>query len=430
MAAASRVGRVVGGGQGAGVLADQVMEPVPAGGGLGDQVLVVEGLQAAARPGQAGVVQRGGGVGVDVGAGVQAQPAEQPPLGVGPGPGRTGRTRPRPTGSRPPSAPAGRGPRPGRRPGPRGSRPGGGPAAGRSSRSPAAGTRTARRSRPPQDRRRSTSARPARRASSSAASPGARVSRLTTAASSSAASRRRLVISTRLPGGARQQRPDLLMPGRVIQHQQDLLARQRGRATVPPARRCPAGSGPRAPRRSAASWPAHRPGPTGRCPGVWACSGKKNCPSGKRPGEPVRGVHREGGLADPGHPADRVNRHHPAATGRLSPPRHQLAELGLAAGEGGDVSRQRPAGRRRRPRPASPAAAASASPAGARPRAAATNSSRAGPSRPSAPASSTRGVLAGGGVDAALQVTDRPLAHLRGLGQLILGQPGLVPQLP
>ena len=41
-------GRVIGGGQGPGVLADQVMEPVPAAGGLGDQVLVVEGLQAAA----------------------------------------------------------------------------------------------------------------------------------------------------------------------------------------------------------------------------------------------------------------------------------------------------------------------------------------------------------------------------------------------
>jgi hypothetical protein len=40
---------IIGGGQGAGVFSDQVMEPVPAGGGLGDQVLIVEGLQAAAR---------------------------------------------------------------------------------------------------------------------------------------------------------------------------------------------------------------------------------------------------------------------------------------------------------------------------------------------------------------------------------------------
>jgi hypothetical protein len=41
-----------------------------------------------------------------------------------------------------------------------------------------------------------------------------------------------------------------------------------------------------------------------------------------------------------------------------------------------------------------------------------------------------RGVFAGGGVDAAFQVTDRPLAHLRSLGQLVLGQPSLVAQLP
>jgi hypothetical protein len=37
-----------------------------------------------------------------------------------------------------------------------------------------------------------------------------------------------------------------------------------------------------------------------------------------------------------------------------------------------------------------------------------------------------RSVLAGGGVDAPFQVADRPLAHLRGLGQLVLGQPGLI----
>jgi hypothetical protein len=40
------------------------------------------------------------------------------------------------------------------------------------------------------------------------------------------------------------------------------------------------------------------------------------------------------------------------------------------------------------------------------------------------------GVLAGGAVDAPLQVTDRPRAHGRRLGQLLLGQPGLSPQLP
>jgi hypothetical protein len=58
-------------GQGAGVLADQVVQPVPALGWLGNQVLVVQGLQAAAGGRKIGAVQGGGGVGVDVGTGVQ-----------------------------------------------------------------------------------------------------------------------------------------------------------------------------------------------------------------------------------------------------------------------------------------------------------------------------------------------------------------------
>jgi hypothetical protein len=67
-------------GQGAGVRTDQVVQPVPALGGLGQQVLVVQGLQASASSAQIGAVQGGGGVAVDVGAGVQPQPAEQPLL--------------------------------------------------------------------------------------------------------------------------------------------------------------------------------------------------------------------------------------------------------------------------------------------------------------------------------------------------------------
>ena len=72
--------RVEAAGQGAGVLADQVVHPVPALGRLGEQVLVIQRLQAAAGGGQAGAVQGGGGVGVDVGAGMQPEPAEQPLL--------------------------------------------------------------------------------------------------------------------------------------------------------------------------------------------------------------------------------------------------------------------------------------------------------------------------------------------------------------
>ena len=72
------VGRVAGRCQGAGVLAEQVVQQVAAGCWLGDQVLVIQVFQAAARLVQADVVEGGGGVGVEAGAGDQAQAAEQP----------------------------------------------------------------------------------------------------------------------------------------------------------------------------------------------------------------------------------------------------------------------------------------------------------------------------------------------------------------
>ena len=55
----------------------------------------------------------------------------------------------------------------------------------------------------------------------------------------------------------------------------------------------------------------------------------------------VRGVHRQRRLADPGHPADRVNPHH-----RARPRRRQLLQLPLPPGERDQVAGQR-AGRRR-----------------------------------------------------------------------------------
>ncbi len=67
-------------GQGAGVLADEVVRPVAALGRLAQQVLVVKGLQAPAGGGQATAVQGGGGVLVDIFAGMQAEPSEQPLL--------------------------------------------------------------------------------------------------------------------------------------------------------------------------------------------------------------------------------------------------------------------------------------------------------------------------------------------------------------
>ena len=51
-----------GAGQIAGVLAEQVVQPVAALGRLGQQVLVIQRLQAAAGGRQVGAVQGGGGV--------------------------------------------------------------------------------------------------------------------------------------------------------------------------------------------------------------------------------------------------------------------------------------------------------------------------------------------------------------------------------
>ena len=65
------------------MLADQVVQPVAAAGGLGEQALVIQGIQAAAGGGQVGAVQGGGRVGVDIGPGVQAQAAEQQLLAGG-----------------------------------------------------------------------------------------------------------------------------------------------------------------------------------------------------------------------------------------------------------------------------------------------------------------------------------------------------------
>jgi hypothetical protein len=76
-------GGVVGGGQGAGVLADQVVQVVAARCGLGQQVLVVQLLQATARVLHGDPVQGGGGVGIEAGARDQAEPAEQPLLARG-----------------------------------------------------------------------------------------------------------------------------------------------------------------------------------------------------------------------------------------------------------------------------------------------------------------------------------------------------------
>jgi len=65
---------------------------------------------------------------------------------------------------------------------------------------------------------------------------------------------------------------------------------------------------------------------------------------GKPGGQLVRSVNREGGLADPSHPADRVNTHDPATISRSVSRLQQPPKLGLATYEIHDVSWQCPDG--------------------------------------------------------------------------------------
>jgi len=126
--------------------------------------------------------------------------------------------------------------------------------------------------------------------------------------------------------------------------------------------------------------------------------------------EPVGGVDRERGLADPGHPADHVN-----APGRVRV--SQLAKLSGPAGEGGDIAGQRP-GRR------CDAVGRDAAPG------------RGLERGPILPGQMQRvgqqpGRLpARGQVDAAFQVADGPGAQGGGQREFFLGQPGTGPQLP
>ena len=60
------------------MLAQQVVQEIAAGRGLGGQVLIIQLTEMAARLVQAGAVKGGGGVGIKIRAGDQAQPAKQP----------------------------------------------------------------------------------------------------------------------------------------------------------------------------------------------------------------------------------------------------------------------------------------------------------------------------------------------------------------
>jgi hypothetical protein len=65
------------------MFAKQVVQLVAARGRFGDQMLVIQVLQAAAGGFEGGAAEGGGGVAVEAGAGDQSEAAEQPPLVFG-----------------------------------------------------------------------------------------------------------------------------------------------------------------------------------------------------------------------------------------------------------------------------------------------------------------------------------------------------------
>ena len=335
--------RVVGGGQGAGVLAEQVVQLVPAGGGLGDQVLVIQLIEAAAGLLQAGVVERGGGAGVEVRPGDQAEAAEQPLLGrrqVGVGQAERGGDR-QVLGAHQRQPVAGRGQLGGQPAG----RPGG-------TVPQLAGQHPDRQRQVPAQLRDLTHRRIPGAYPGPGRQPGEQGRRLSRGQGIQG-DHGRVVQRGQPPAagdqyqaarGAGQQRPDLLMAGRVIEQQQDLLTRHQVAPACRPGlqsrrdlRRGEPGGQQQAGQRIGG---VDRPLPT-----RVGVQRQEELPVREACGQPVRGMDREGGLADPRHPVDGVNAHHPAVRRHRRQRPGQLIQFGPAAGERSGITRQGP-GRR------------------------------------------------------------------------------------
>ena len=213
------------------------------------------------------------------------------------------------------------------------------------------------------------------------------------------------------------------MPGRVIQQQQDLLPRQ---VITPQPRPCL-----QAWRDLLRAGPGRQQQAGQRIRGIHRSLSRRvrvqrqeKLPVREIPGQPVRRMHCKCRFADPRHPVDRVDPHHPAGGGHPGQRAQQLRQLGLTAGEAGDITRQRP-GRRRRASPGRQHLARRGPPAGRR--------HEQHPHRPGQAqriSQQQHRVLPRGAVHAPLQVTDRPRGQPRRLRQLLLRQPGLAPRLP
>ena len=179
------------------------------------------------------------------------------------------------------------------------------------------------------------------------------------------------------------------MSGRVVEQQQHLLPGQ----VIPPPRRprLQAGRDLRRPDPGGQQQAGQRVGRVHRpLPRRVRVQRQEKLPVRESAGQSVRRVHRQCRLADSRHPADRVDPHH--AAGPAGPPPAAAAAVTAPASCASSAARPvklaisrgsvRVAAPPRRPRRPAPA------PAGSRPRAAASNSARCGPERPSAPASS------------------------------------------
>jgi len=218
------------------------------------------------------------------------------------------------------------------------------------------------------------------------------------------------------------------VPGCVVEQQQDLPARDviapAGRPGLQAGRDLLGGDPGGQQQAGQPVRRIHRP-----LPGGVGVQRQEELPVREAPGQPVGGVHGQGGLADPGHSVDRVNAQH-HATRRGGQCLQQPRQFTLAAGEADGIPRQGPGGCRCGgsrclfPPGRQHVLRRSLAPR----RRDKQRAYRLGQAQRIG--QQLRGVLAGGPVDAPLQVTDRPRAHACRLRQLLLRQPGLRPQSP